>query len=146
MATPPLPSHEMLDGPARAPARAMLRAAGYDDAAMAKPMVAIVNTWSNVTPCNIHLRGLAEHARRGIEEAGGTPVDFNTIVVTDGISMGTKGMKASLMSRECIADSAELAVRGHSLDAVLFLVGCDKTLPGAAMAAASSPPTRWRWR
>ena len=136
MATPPLPSHEMLDGPARAPARAMLRAAGYDDAAMAKPMVAIVNTWSNVTPCNIHLRGLAEHARRGIEEAGATPVDFNTIVVTDGISMGTKGMKASLMSRECIADSAELAVRGHSLDAVLFLVGCDKTLPGAAMAAA----------
>ena len=136
MAKPPLPSHEMLDGPARAPARAMLRAAGYDEEAMAKPMVAIVNTWSNVTPCNIHLRGLAEHARRGILEAGGTPVDFNTIVVTDGISMGTKGMRASLMSRECIADSAELAVRGHSLDAVLFLVGCDKTLPGAAMAAA----------
>ena len=136
MATPPLPSHEMLDGPARAPARAMLRAAGYDDAALAKPMVAIVNTWSNVTPCNIHLRGLADHARAGIEAAGGTAVDFNTIVVTDGISMGTRGMKASLMSRECIADSAELAVRGHSLDAVLFLVGCDKTLPGAAMAAA----------
>jgi len=136
MALPPLPSQEMLGGPARAPARAMLRAAGYDDAAMAKPMIAIVNTWSNVTPCNIHLRGLAEHARRGIAEAGGTPVDFNTIVVTDGISMGTKGMRASLMSRECIADSAELAVRGHSLDAVLFLVGCDKTLPGAAMAAA----------
>jgi len=136
MARPPLPSHEMLDGPARAPARAMLRAAGYDDAAMARPMVAIVNTWSNVTPCNIHLRGLAEHARRGIAEAGGTPVDFNTIVVTDGISMGTKGMRASLMSRECIADSAELAVRGHSLDAVLFLVGCDKTIPAAAMAAA----------
>jgi dihydroxy-acid dehydratase len=136
MATPPLPSHEMLDGPARAPARAMLHAAGYDDEALAKPMVAIVNTWSNVTPCNIHLRGLADHARKGIEAAGGTAVDFNTIVVTDGISMGTKGMKASLMSRECIADSAELAVRGHSLDAVLFLVGCDKTLPGAAMAAA----------
>jgi dihydroxy-acid dehydratase len=136
MATPPLPSHEMLDGPARAPARAMLHAAGYDDDALAKPMVAIVNTWSNVTPCNIHLRGLADHARKGIEAAGGTAVDFNTIVVTDGISMGTKGMKASLMSRECIADSAELAVRGHSLDAVLFLVGCDKTLPGAAMAAA----------
>ena len=131
-----LPSRHLLEGPARAPGRAMLRAAGYDDEAMAKPMIAIVNTWSNVTPCNMHLRGLAEHARRGIAEAGGTPVDFNTIVVTDGISMGTPGMRASLMSREVIADSAELAVRGHSLDAVLFLVGCDKTIPAAAMAAA----------
>ncbi len=131
-----LPSRDLLEGPARAPGRAMLRAAGFDDQAMAKPMIAIVNTWSNVTPCNMHLRDLAEHARRGIEEAGGTPVDFNTIVVTDGISMGTPGMRASLMSREVIADSAELAVRGHSLDAVLFLVGCDKTIPGAAMAAA----------
>ena len=114
----------------------MLRAAGLDDEALSKPLVAIVNTWSNVTPCNMHLRGLADHARRGIEDAGGTAVDFNTIVVTDGISMGTPGMKASLMSREVIADSAELAVRGHSLDAVLFLVGCDKTIPAAAMAAA----------
>ncbi len=131
-----LPSHELLYGPARAPARAMLRAAGYDDKAMARPMVAIVNTWSSVTPCNMHLGALAAHARRGIEEAGGTAVDFNTIVVTDGISMGTKGMRASLISREVIADSAELAVRGHSLDAVLFLVGCDKTIPAAAMAAA----------
>lgn len=131
-----LPSSEMKDGPARAAARAMLRATGLDDAAMAKPMVAIVNTWSNVTPCNIHLKGLAEHARRGILEAGATPVDFNTIVVTDGIAMGTKGMRASLMSRETIADSAELAVRGHSLDAALFIVGCDKTIPAAAMAAA----------
>jgi dihydroxy-acid dehydratase len=114
----------------------MLRAAGYDDAAMARPMIAIVNSWSTVTPCNMHLRDLAAHCRRGIEEAGGTAVDFNTIVVTDGISMGTAGMRASLMSRECIADSAELVVRGHSLDAVLFLVGCDKTIPAAAMAAA----------
>lgn len=130
------PSRGLVDGPARAPARAMLRAAGYDDAAMARPMVAIVNSWSNVTPCNMHLRGLADHARRGIEEVGGTAVDFNTIVVTDGISMGTPGMRASLISREVIADSAELAVRGHSLDAVLFLVGCDKTIPAAAMAAA----------
>lgn len=130
------PSRHLLEGAARAPARAMLRAAGLDDAAMAKPLVAIVNSWSTVTPCNIHLKDLADHARRGIAEAGGTPVDFNTIVVTDGISMGTPGMRASLMSRECIADSAELAVRGHSLDAVLFLVGCDKTIPAAAMAAA----------
>ncbi|OYY67452.1 dihydroxy-acid dehydratase [Sphingomonas sp. 28-63-12] len=137
-ALPPrdLPSRELVDGAAQAPARAMLRAAGLDDDAMAKPMVAIVNSWSNVSPCNINLRDLAEHARAGIIEAGGTPVDFNTIVVTDGIAMGTPGMKASLMSRECIADSAELAVRGHMLDAVLFLVGCDKTIPAAAMAAA----------
>jgi len=114
----------------------MLRAAGYDEEALAKPMIAIVNSWSTVTPCNMHLRALAEHVRRGILEAGGTPVDFNTIVVTDGIAMGTKGMKASLISREVIADSAELAVRGHSLDGVVFLVGCDKTIPAAAMAAA----------
>ncbi|MGZ8347413.1 MAG: dihydroxy-acid dehydratase domain-containing protein, partial [Allosphingosinicella sp.] len=136
MKTNHLPSRDMVEGPARAPARAMLRAAGFGDEAMAKPMVAIVNSWSTVTPCNMHLRGLADHARRGIEAAGGTPVDFNTIVVTDGIAMGTPGMRASLMSREVIADSAELAVRGHSLDAVLFLVGCDKTIPAAAMAAA----------
>ena len=130
------PSRTLVEGASRAPARAMLRAAGYDDAAMAKPMIAIVNTWTSVTPCNMHLAALADHAREGILAAGGTPVDFNTIVVTDGISMGTEGMRASLMSRECVADSAELAVRGHCLDAVLFLVGCDKTLPGAAMAAA----------
>ncbi len=130
------PSREMVEGPARAPARAMLHAAGFDAEALAKPMVAIVSSWSTVTPCNMHLRTLADHARRGIEEAGGTPVDFNTIVVTDGIAMGTKGMRASLISREAIADSAELAVRGHSLDGVLFLVGCDKTIPAAGMAAA----------
>jgi dihydroxy-acid dehydratase len=114
----------------------MLRAAGFDEAALARPMVAIVSAWSTVTPCNMHLRDLAVHARRGIEEAGGTAVDFNTIVVTDGIAMGTPGMRASLISREVIADSAELAVLGHSLDGVLFLVGCDKTIPAAAMAAA----------
>lgn len=130
------PSHTLIKGPARAPARAMLRAAGFDDERLAKPMIAIVNTWTSVTPCNMHLAGLADHARAGIEAAGGTAVDFNTIVVTDGIAMGTEGMRASLMSRDCVADSAELAVRGHCLDAVLFLVGCDKTLPGAAMAAA----------
>ena len=131
-----LPSRELVEGASRAPARAMLRAAGMDDEALSRPMVAIVNSWSTVTPCNIHLRALADHARRGIEAAGGTAVDFNTIVVTDGIVMGTKGMRASLMSREVIADSAELAVRGHMLDGVLFLVGCDKTIPAAAMAAA----------
>jgi dihydroxy-acid dehydratase len=114
----------------------MLYAAGFDSSALAKPLVAIVHSFSTVTPCNMHLRDLAQHASRGIEEAGGTPIEFNTIVVTDGIAMGTRGMRASLMSREVIADSAELAVRGHSLDAVVFLVGCDKTIPAAAMAAA----------
>src|SRR3982751_3927459 len=131
-----LPSRDLVEGASRAPARAMLRAAGMDDEALSRPIVAIVNSWSTVTPCNIHLRALADHARRGIEEAGGTPIEFNTIVVTDGIAMGTRGMRASLMSREVIADSAELAVRGHSLDAVVFIVGCDKTIPAAAMAAA----------
>src|SRR6478672_3211257 len=136
MTDKPLPSREMVEGPARAPARAMLHAAGFDDQALTKPLVAVVHSFSTVTPCNMHLRALAEHCRRGIEEAGGTAIDFNTIVVTDGIAMGTRGMRASLMSREVIADSAELAVRGHSLDAVVFIVGCDKTIPAAAMAAA----------
>ena len=131
-----LPSREMVEGPSRAPARAMLRAAGFGDEALAKPMIAIVHSYSNVTPCNMHLRDLAAHAAEGIKAAGATPIEFNTIVVTDGIAMGTRGMRASLMSREVIADSAELAVRGHSLDAVLFIVGCDKTIPAAAMAAA----------
>src|SRR5256885_6884008 len=130
-----LPSREMVEGSSRAPARAMLYAAGFDDKALSKPLVAIVHSFSTVTPCNMHLRDLAQHAARGIEEAGGTPIEFNTIVVTDGEAMGTSGMRASLMSREVIADSAELAVRGHSLDAVLFIVGCDKTIPAAAMAA-----------
>ncbi len=123
-------------GAARAPARAMLRATGLDDAAMAAPMIAVVNTWSNVTPCNMHLDRLAEPVRQGIRDAGGTPIDFNTIVVSDGISMGTDGMRASLISRETIADSIELVVRGHSLDGVVVLVGCDKTIPAAAMALA----------
>ena len=136
MTDKPLPSREMVEGPSRAPARAMLHAAGFDDHALTKPLVAIVHSFSTVTPCNMHLRDLAQHAARGIEEAGGTPIEFNTIVVTDGIAMGTRGMRASLMSREVIADSAELAVRGHSLDAVVFIVGCDKTIPAAAMAAA----------
>ena len=131
-----LPSREMVEGPSRAAARAMLHAAGFDGKALSKPLVAIVHSFSTVTPCNMHLRDLAQHVARGIEEAGGTPIEFNTIVVTDGIAMGTRGMRASLMSREVIADSAELAVRGHSLDAVVFIVGCDKTIPAAAMAAA----------
>lgn len=121
-------------GTARAPARAMLRATGMSDADFDKPMIGIVNTWSTVTPCNMHLDRLAEPAREAVREAGGVPVDFNTVVVSDGITMGTEGMRASLISREVIADSIELAVRGHSLDGVLILCGCDKTIPAAAMA------------
>jgi dihydroxy-acid dehydratase len=106
------------------------------DADFDKPMIGIVNTWSTVTPCNMHLDRLAKDVRAGIIAAGGYPVDFNTIVVTDGISMGTAGMKASLISREIVADSIELAVEGHQLDGVVCIVGCDKTIPAAAMALA----------
>ncbi len=123
-------------GPERAPARAMLRATGLQDADIAKPMVAVVHTWSNVSPCNLNLRDLAQAACDGVRAAGGTPIEFNTIAVTDGIAMGTSGMRASLVSREVIADSIELAVEGHCLDAVLVLCGCDKTIPAAAMALA----------
>lgn len=123
-------------GPNRAAARSYLRAAGMSDADFDKPMIAIVNTWSTVTPCNMHLDRLAKDVRAGIIAAGGYPVDFNTIVVTDGISMGTPGMKASLISREIVADSIELAVEGHQLDGAVCIVGCDKTIPAAAMALA----------
>ena len=129
-------SDKIKKGSHRAPARAMLKATGLSDEAIARPMVAVVNTWSEVTPCNIHLRELAAPLKQGITDAGGTPIEFNTIMVTDGIAMGSDGMSASLMSRETIADSIELAVRGHCLDAVVVLVGCDKTLPAAAMALA----------
>ncbi len=129
-------SNAIKQGPARAPARAMLRATGLDDAAIAKPFVAVVHTWSDVSPCNITLRDLAQHVRTGVIANGGTPIEFNTIAVTDGIAMGSEGMRASLASRETIADSIELAVSGHCLDAMVVLVGCDKTIPAAAMAAA----------
>ena len=129
-------SDQIKKGPERAAARSMLRATGRNEKQIAQPMIAVVNTWSDVTPCNIHLRELAEHVRAGVREAGGTPVEFGSIVVTDGIAMGTEGMKCSLMSREVIADSIELATRGHCLDGVVVLVGCDKTIPAAAMALA----------
>ena len=129
-------SDAIKQGPARAPARAMLRATGLDDAAIAKPLVAVVHTWSDVSPCNFTLRDLAQHVRHGVVDGGGTPIEFNTIAVTDGIAMGSEGMRASLASRETIADSIELAVSGHCLDAMVLLVGCDKTIPAAAMAAA----------
>jgi len=129
-------SDAIKSGAAHAPARAMLRATGLDDEAIARPMIAVVHTWSNVSPCNLGLRELAEHASAGVRAAGGTPFEFNTIAITDGIAMGSSGMRASLASREVIADSIELAVSGHCLDGVVLLCGCDKTIPAAAMALA----------
>jgi dihydroxy-acid dehydratase len=127
-------SAALTDGPDRAAARAMLKAIGLTDDDLAKPLVGVATTWIETMPCNYNQRRLAEHVKAGIRAAGGTPMEFNTIAVSDGISMGTEGMKASLMSREVIADSIELVVRGHLLDGLVCLVGCDKTLPGAAMA------------
>jgi dihydroxy-acid dehydratase len=124
----------MTDGPDRAPARAMLKAIGFDDEALAKPIVGVATTWIETMPCNINQRDLAKHVKVGIQKAGGTPMEFNTVSVSDGVSMGTEGMKSSLISREVIADSIELVCRGHSFDAVVCLVGCDKTIPGAVMA------------
>ena len=126
----------LLDGPDRAPARAMLKAVGFTDDDLAKPLIGVANTWIEVMPCNIHLRDLAEYVKEGIQAAGATPIEFNTIAVSDGIAMGTEGMRASLVSREVIADSIELVARGHLFDAVIALAGCDKTIPGTAMALA----------
>jgi dihydroxy-acid dehydratase len=120
----------------RAPARAMLKATGLTDADLDRPLIAVANTWTDATPCNMHLRALGEKVKEGIRAAGGTPIEFNTIVVSDGISMGTEGMRASLVSREVIADSIELAVRGALCDGVVALSGCDKTIPGTMMALA----------
>ena len=127
-------SDSIKKGTSRAPARAMLKATGLTDADLEKPLVAVANTWSDVTPCNMHLRDLAQKVKEGIRAAGGTPVEFNTIVVSDGISMGTEGMRASLVSREVIADSIELAALGAMCDGVVALSGCDKTIPGTVMA------------
>jgi dihydroxy-acid dehydratase len=129
-------SHALTDGPDRAPARAMLKAIGFTDDDLARPLVGVATTWIETMPCNFNQRRLAEFVKEGIRAGGGTPVEFNTISVSDGVSMGTEGMKASLVSREVVADSIELVVRGHLLDGVVCLVGCDKTLPGAAMAMA----------
>ena len=129
-------SDALLKGINRAPARAMLKATGLKDADLAKPLIAVANTWTDATPCNMHLRELAVHVKEGIRAAGGTPIEFNTVVVSDGISMGTEGMRASLVSREVIADSIELAVRGAMCDGVVALSGCDKTIPGTMMALA----------
>ncbi len=127
-------SRGLTDGPDRAAARAMLKAIGFTDEDLAKPLVGVGTTWIETMPCNYNQRRLAEHVKAGIRAAGGTPMEFNTISISDGVSMGSEGMKASLVSREVVADSIELVVRGHLLDGVVCLVGCDKTIPGAAMA------------
>jgi dihydroxy-acid dehydratase len=129
-------SNPLTTGPSRAPARAMLKAVGFSDADLKKPLIGVANTWIEIGPCNFHLRELAVHVKDGIRRAGGTPMEFNTVSISDGITMGTEGMKASLVSREVIADSIELVTRGNGFDGLIILVGCDKTIPAASMALA----------
>jgi len=129
-----LHSYTITQGRNRAPARAMLKAIGFTDEDLKKPIIGVANTWIETMPCNFNLRALAEHVKNGIREAGGTPMEFNTIAISDGVTMGTEGMKASLVSRDVIADSIELVGRGHMFDGIIALVACDKTIPGAAMA------------
>jgi dihydroxy-acid dehydratase len=151
-------SARITNGRDRAAARAMYKAVGFSDDDLAKPIVGIANTWTETMPCNLNLRELAEHVKRGVREGGGTPMEFNTIAISDGITMGTEGMKMSLVSREVIADSIELLGRGHMFDAIVALVACDKTIPGAAMAlvrlnvpslvlyGGSIAPGKWKGR
>jgi dihydroxy-acid dehydratase len=129
-----LQSHTITQGRDRAPARAMLKGIGFTDEDLAKPIIGVANTWTETMPCNYNLRELAVNVKEGIRAAGGTPMEFNTIAISDGVTMGTEGMKTSLISREIIADSIELVARGHMFDGIVALVACDKTIPGAAMA------------
>jgi len=129
-------SDVLLRGPHRAPARAMLKAVGFDSESLRKPIIGVANTWIEIGPCNFHLRELAASVKEGIRAAGGTPMEFNTVSISDGITMGTDGMRASLISREVIADSIELVARGNAFDGLVALCGCDKTIPGTAMALA----------
>jgi dihydroxy-acid dehydratase len=129
-------SHSLIDGANRAGARAMLRACGLGDDDFAKPLIGVANTWIEIGPCNYHLRELAEHVKTGIRKAGGTPLEFNTVSISDGITMGTEGMRTSLVSREVITDSIELVTRGNLFDALIVLVGCDKTIPAGIMSLA----------
>src|ERR687897_1896909 len=151
-------SRQLVDGPARAAARAQLKGIGFDDEALAKPIIGVASTWTETMPCNYQMRALAAKVKEGIRAAGGTPMEFNTIAISDGITMGTSGMKTSLVSREVVADSIELVARGHLFDGVIALSGCDKTIPGCVMALArldipslmlyggSIAPGRWRGR
>ena len=129
-------SNPLTTGPSRAAARAMLKAVGFSDADLKKPLIGVANTWIEIGPCNYHLRTLAADVKDGVRAAGGTPMEFNTVSISDGITMGTEGMRASLVSREVIADSIELVARGNGFDGLVILVGCDKTIPGAVMALA----------
>jgi dihydroxy-acid dehydratase len=129
-------SSAITEGPSRAPARAMLKAVGFTDDDLRKPLVGIANTWIEIGPCNFHLRRLAEFVKEGVRQAGGTPMEFNTVSISDGITMGSEGMRASLVSRDIIADSIELVARGNQFDAIVALNGCDKTIPGTVMALA----------
>src|SRR2546421_531219 len=129
-------SSVITEGPSRAPARAMLRAIGFTREDLEKPIIGVANTWTEIGPCNFHLRQLAESIKQGIREVGGTPMEFNTVSISDGITMGTPGMRASLVSREIIADSIELVARGNFFDGMIAISGCDKTIPGTVMALA----------
>ncbi len=149
-------SSAVFDGPERAHARAYMKGIGFDDEALARPTIGLANTWIEAMPCNYHLRGLADPIKDGVRAAGGTPMEFNTVAISDGITMGTKGMRTSLVSREVIADSIELTARGYQFDALVGLSACDKTIPGCVMALArldipalmlyggSIAPGRWR--
>src|SRR5687767_15300931 len=149
-------SRVLLDGPDRAAARAMLKAIGFTDEDLSKPIIGVATTWIETMPCNYNQRELAVKVKEGVRAAGGTPMEFNTVAVSDGITMGTEGMRASLVSREVIADSIELMARGYMFDGVIALSGCDKTIPGCVMALArldipslmlyggSIMPGRWR--
>src|ERR1700726_3138761 len=129
-------SRVITDGRDRAGARAMLKAIGFTDDDLARPIIGVANTWTETMPCNYHLRSLAAKVKAAIRAAGGTPMEFNTIAISDGVTMGTEGMKASLVSREVIADSIELVGRGHMFDAMCGLCACDKTIPATAIALA----------
>ena len=155
---PPMRSRAITQGPSRAPARAMLKAAGFTDDDLRRPIIGVANTWIEIGPCNYHLRDLAAQVKAGIRAAGGTPMEFNTVSISDGVTMGSEGMKASLVSREVVADSIELVVRGNLFDGLVVLVGCDKTIPGGVMAlvrldvpglvlyGGSIAPGRWEGR
>ncbi len=127
-------SGAITDGPSRAPARSMLKAIGFTDDDLRRPIIGVANTWTEIGPCNYHLRRLAEQIKQGVREAGGTPMEFNTVTISDGITMGSEGMRTSLISREVIADSIELVARGNAFDGMVVISGCDKTIPGTIMA------------
>src|SRR3972149_9616941 len=129
-------SRTLLDGPDRAPARTYFKAIGFTNEDLTRPLVGVAHCWIEITPCNWNHRKLAEKVKEGVRAGGGTPIEFNTVSVTDGIAMGTEGMKASLVSREVVADSIEVVARGHLFDALVAITGCDKTIPGGVMALA----------